>query len=183
MERDEERFQRLYQQNHRPVYFFLRRRTDPDSALEVTADTFAVAWRRMADVPQGDAARSWLYGVAWRQLANRHRKVRRVGALKGKMARVRPEPPETPESVAIRHEEGEQVRMALGRLRPKDQEVLRLATWEDLTHAEIASVMGCSRHAVDQRIHRATRRLARELERSGATEPERVAPAGTGGVS
>ena len=42
----------------------------------------------MDQVPEGDAARSWLYGVAWRQLANRHRKVRRVRSLKDRMARA-----------------------------------------------------------------------------------------------
>jgi DNA-directed RNA polymerase specialized sigma24 family protein len=40
---------------------------------------------------------------------------------------------------------------------------VRLDAWEDLTRAEIAEVMGMTRAAVDQRIHRAYQRLSRAL--------------------
>ena len=36
----------------------------PEDAGDVTADTFLVAWRRMAHAPQGPDLRPWLYGVA-----------------------------------------------------------------------------------------------------------------------
>jgi len=54
---------------------------------------------------------------------------------------------------------------AMARLRPGDREVLQLAQWEELSHAEIGVVLGCSAHAVDQRMHRAMRRLKSELPR------------------
>jgi RNA polymerase sigma-70 factor (ECF subfamily) len=41
------------------------------------AETFTVAWRRIADVPSGQDARAWLYGVARRVLANHDRAIRR----------------------------------------------------------------------------------------------------------
>lgn len=189
----EDRFNRLYLDHHRSVYGYLRRRTDADSARECTADTFVVAWRRRDDIPDGESARSWLYGVAWRQLANRHRKVRSHSTVRERLARIRGPDPETPESVVIRREAGAEVRRALGRLRPDDQEVLRLATWEDLPHADIAQILGCSRHAVDQRIHRATRRLGRQLARTAEPEEQQerkrrearqpTAPVKTGGQS
>jgi RNA polymerase sigma-70 factor (ECF subfamily) len=55
------------------------------------------------------------------------------------------------------------VRQALARLRPHDQEILRLAEWEELTHAELAVVFGCSVNAVTIRLHRAHRRFEAEL--------------------
>lgn len=52
---------------------------------------------------------------------------------------------------------------ALARLRPDDQELLRLIAWDDLTHAEAAAVLGISANAVAIRLHRARRRFAEQL--------------------
>lgn len=61
------------------------------------------------------------------------------------------------------------VRAALERLRPVDAEMLRLATWEELSHGEIAVIFRCSVNAVGVRLHRARQRLAVELEKDGMT--------------
>lgn len=53
---------------------------------------------------------------------------------------------------------------ALDRLRRSDREILKLATWEKLPHRSIGELLGISEAAVDQRISRARRRLANELE-------------------
>lgn len=52
---------------------------------------------------------------------------------------------------------------ALGSLPEADQELLALVAWERLDHQQIASVLGCSRNAVDVRLHRARRRLSEAL--------------------
>ena len=71
---------------------------------------------------------------------------------------------------------------ALRKLRPADQEVLRLAVWEELPHREIAELLGCTAHAVDQRVHRAAKRLGRQLRtKAGAVSgmtPRFDAPGG-----
>ena len=41
-------------------------------------------------------------------------------------------------------------------------EVIRLAVWEELSHADIGAVLGCSPRAVTMRLSRALRRLRRE---------------------
>ncbi len=60
---------------------------------------------------------------------------------------------------------------AIENLKPKDREVLRLARWEGLTHAEIGAMFGTSAHAIDQRLHSITRRLASDLGRPQLTAP------------
>lgn len=57
----------------------------------------------------------------------------------------------------------EVTREAFMRLSDDDRELLSLAGWEGLDNAEIAKVLGCSRMAVRQRLHRARKRLAVEL--------------------
>ena len=54
---------------------------------------------------------------------------------------------------------------ALSRLREGDQELLRLAVWEELSHREIGLVVGCSEATVAVRLHRARGRLGKEIEK------------------
>jgi RNA polymerase sigma-70 factor (ECF subfamily) len=51
-------------------------------------------------------------------------------------------------------------------LSPTDQEVLRLAAWEELSAPLIAEAMGCSVAAAEQRVHRAKKRLGRAMPSS-----------------
>jgi DNA-directed RNA polymerase specialized sigma24 family protein len=74
---------------------YAARRTDsPEDTEDVMSETFLTAWRRIADVPEGEAARLWLYGVARRVLANQRRgQSRRAGLaerLKDKLSAARP---------------------------------------------------------------------------------------------
>jgi RNA polymerase sigma-70 factor (ECF subfamily) len=72
--------------------------------------------------------------------------------------------------------EAELARQALGRLRQADREVLRLALWEELNHAEIATVLGSTEAAARKRFSRAKRRVGNEyrhLESSYGRAPSR----------
>jgi len=60
--------------------------------------------------------------------------------------------------------------MALARLRPADQELIRLTAWEDLDPTSVAEVLGISTKVVNVRIHRARRRLGKELDRVKSNE-------------
>ena len=60
----EQRFRRLYGEYHREVYAYLRRRADTETARDAVAEASLVVWRRTAVVPEGAAARPWIYGVA-----------------------------------------------------------------------------------------------------------------------
>ena len=171
----EARFRHIYQAHHRAVLAYFLRRMDRDGAYEATEDVFLVAWRKLDDVPEGERALAWLYAVARRVLSNHRRGAARRRRLWTKLADEPPTSSEAPEPIVIRKQEYKEVLDALHRLSQKDQEVLRLAVWEELPHAEIAQLMGCSVGAVDVRIHRATRRLGKGLERPGHKNSRRPA--------
>ncbi len=159
------RFERVYADNHGPVLGYVLRRTgDPDDAADVIAETFLTAWRRLDDIPAGEATRPWLYGVARRVLANHHRGQRRRAALGDRLrselaaARYGREPSPALDGVAA----------AFGGLPDADREILALAGWEGLDAGQIAVVLGCSRNAARIRLHRARRRFAQALHRAGA---------------
>ena len=171
----ERRFRELYEVYGAHVFAYFKRRTDDPG--DCTADAFVVAWRRIDDVPEGERALAWLYGVSRRVLANHRRGRGRFERLTVKLAGVREAQEPAPETIVVRRAEDDELLAALRRLSPADQELLRLATWEELPHPAIGEQLGCSAHAVDQRIYRATRRLARELGRSGHKHVGTTTPA------
>jgi DNA-directed RNA polymerase specialized sigma24 family protein len=74
----------------------------------------------------------------------------------------------------VQPSQGYAVHEALSRLRPNDQEILRLAEWEDLPPRDIAVVLGCSANAASIRLHRAHRRFEEALRDLEA--PLEIAP-------
>ena len=152
------RLERLYDDHGEAVLRYALRRTDADTAADVLADTFLVAWRRIDRVPA--AARPWLLGVARRVLANQRRGERRRLKL---IARLAAEPAPVPAGAG-------DVPTALRRLAPRDREALMLVHWDGLTSGEAAEVVGCSPLAFRSRLHRARRRLAAELDPADVPE-------------
>jgi RNA polymerase sigma-70 factor (ECF subfamily) len=165
----ESRFRRLFDEHHRAVLAYFLRRTDRDSAYDCTEDVFATAWRKLDEIPDGDRTLPWLYGVSWRVLAN-HR--RRVAGRRRLIDRLRAQPERSvvdPERQVVRRAEEADLLAAIGALAPIDREVLGLALWEELPHAEIGEILGCSTGAVDMRLHRAIRRLRKGIASSRHT--------------
>ena len=151
----EDRFEALYAKHYGRVLGYVLRRAPAAVASDVVADVFLVAWRRLEQVP--DDPVPWLLGVARKTLANERRGGRRraalVDALKDTKCDV-----DTPA--------GEQLQAlaeAVDRLGETDRELLRLIAWDGLTAREAAIVLGISHAACRVRLHRARRRLAREL--------------------
>ncbi|GGL58338.1 RNA polymerase sigma factor [Planomonospora parontospora] len=155
-----DRFETLYLACYPALYRYALRRCDSvDDVADVIAETFLVAWRRLDDIPDGDAAVLWLYGTARRVLANQRRGTSRRAAL---AARLRDELSVSRPTISA-DARVDAVRTAFASLAPADREVLALACWEELTGPQIAAVLGCSSTAVRLRLHRARRRLARLL--------------------
>ncbi len=169
----EEAFCDAYHTYYPHVFRYLRRRTDEQSAMDATADTFLVAWRRRNDMPGETSCLPWLYGVARRVLSNQRRSQRRWRALTTKIAATSGRCDPSIEERVIHDDRTQAVIDAMAKLRPDDQELLRLAEWEGLSHAEIGVAVGCSTHAVDQRMYRAMKRLAAELPHDWS-EPDRT---------
>jgi RNA polymerase sigma factor (sigma-70 family) len=155
-------FRVVYDTNyHRVLGYVLRRAATREDAEDVVAETFLTAWRRLDEVPRGDGARPWLYRVAHNALANQCRGERRRGRLGG---RLHAEPTHAASHRADVDDQLASVAAAFARLRQADRELLALVAWEELDPGEIATVLGCSRNAARIRLHRARRRLARELQ-------------------
>jgi len=149
----------LYDRYSRVVYSFAYRLTaDPGLAEECVQDVFVALWRRAGDFdPNRAKLTTWLFVVA------RNRAIE-LGRQKAR----RPEPrheiepvgfaPDPADLVAVA-DEAQRVAEAVAEL-PEDQlEVLRLAYFDGLSHAEIAAVIGAPLGTVKGRVRLALQRL------------------------
>lgn len=160
-----QRFQAVYEAHYRAVLAYARRRAlNYLDAEDAVGETFAVAWRRVDELPDADAALPWLYGVARRVLANQRRSNRRRVDLSSRLRGHQSGTVEF-EGSLVAADERRTVLAALARLRDVDQELLRLAVWEELPHRDIAHIVGCSESSVAVRLHRARNRLGHEIEK------------------
>lgn len=154
--RDEAWFTRVYAADYGHVVKYGRRRlADPDAAAELAQEVFVIAWRRRRDVP--NRSLPWLYGVARRLLANEWRTRRAapdVVPMTDTDLLQQPGSSGADATVGVAD-----LRAALATLPDLDQEILRLIGWEELTVAEAAQVLGCTRTTAAVRLHRARRRL------------------------
>jgi len=163
----DERLTALFDRHYGDVLAYCARRIGRDEADDAAAEVFAIAWRRIDDI-DWDTPRPWLLGVARRVLSNRWRSLRRRSSLDKRLSGLASHYADAPEIFVVRREEDREMLAALGRLREPDQEVLRLTAWEDLTAAEVATVLDISTAAAEKRLQRALQRLGRIVR----AEPE-----------
>lgn len=156
----------LYEDHAERVFAYSLRRVSREDALDVVAETFLVAWRRLDDIPEDPIP--WLLRVASNVMSNQERSARRRDALKAKLTVVdrghlsaRGDPAEEIGSKEV-------VLELLANLPKAEREALLLVTWEDLDIRSAANALGCSSAALAVRLHRARKRLKKELKSLGA---------------
>ena len=149
----------------RVLAYALRRTENRDSAEEVAAETFLVAWRRLDEVPEEPLP--WLLGTARRVLANQRRAVKRRQHRGHHASLDLVDVPDLGLGPVERLAEREAFASAFAELRERDREILSLIAWDGLSVREAAKVMGCPAATFSIRLHRARQRLLKELEASG----------------
>jgi RNA polymerase sigma-70 factor (ECF subfamily) len=160
MSEEQGEFEALFRDTRVPLLDYLTRRAASDDAADLLAEVFLIAWRRRADLPPGEERRLWLFGVARRLLAEHHRLAWKradpgTGAAdsdaRGRLV----------QDDDVRDERDEAVRHALDSLSDLDRELVTLTTWERLSPADAARVVGITAGTARVRLHRARARLAR----------------------
>jgi RNA polymerase sigma factor (sigma-70 family) len=156
-------FRDLYQRHSGSVYGYASRRTSPQDAQDIVAETFLVAWRRIGDIP--DDALPWLFGVARRVLSNARRGSDRRSSLGARLRfEARPSAEDDPADEVTSKAA---VLSALQRLSPAEHEALTLVAWEGLDITRAARAVGCTKATFSVRLHRARRRMMKELAAGG----------------
>ena len=160
----EARFTQLYARFYSPIRAYCNRRVPAEAGDDAVAEVFLTMWRRIDEVPDGDAALVWLYGVAYRVVGHQWRSVTRRGRLRSRLQTAESQPVVGADDSAGDDVDSRRVLAALARLNETDAEVLRLDAWEQLSAVSIAAVLKIEPDAARQRLHRARRHLAREYD-------------------
>ncbi|WP_203984321.1 RNA polymerase sigma factor [Sphaerisporangium rufum] len=153
----------MYDECRQRVWAYVVSRAGRQVADEVVSETFAIAWRRLPDVPR--PALPWLLGVARNVLRDSVRAEARREALAAEMRTW------TVGDVGEQVTERLGVLSALARLAEDDREVLVLVAWQGLSPRDAAAVVGCSPATFRVRLHRARRRLARAMDTADVADP------------
>lgn len=171
---DSEAFGLLFEQEANTVYRYCFRRT-ADSALaeELTSTVFLQAWRRRDKLAEVDNLIAWLLGIATNVVRNQRRSLRRYRAALARLPRYDSSADHAEDANARLDDERAMraVLAAVDRLPRRDQEVLALCVWSELSYEEATRALGVPVGTVRSRLARARRRL-REL--AGASEHEKV---------
>jgi RNA polymerase sigma factor (sigma-70 family) len=176
-----EAFGVLFERHAKPVYNYLFRRTaDWALAEDLTSAVFLEAWRRRRDVRlERDLALPWLLGVATNVLRNRRRSQWRYRAA---LARIpREQGADFADDADGRLDDERRMRVvlrSLGKLPKREQDVVALCAWADLSYEEAAAALGIPVGTVRSRLSRARAQL-RELGDEGGHEGDgkRAVPA------
>jgi len=173
------RLTRLFEEHHRTVLAYASRRVGPQAAADVAAEAFAVAWRRVDELPAG-AELPWLLATARNVLLSSARADARRTDRETRLAADRAWSGELTEpDHASRAAELDVLLRALDRLTEPDRELLLLVAWDGLPLTQAAVVLGCSPGAVRVRWLRARRRFADALGAVDGEGPPRADPATT----
>jgi RNA polymerase sigma-70 factor (ECF subfamily) len=167
----EESFAAFFSAELVPLHSYISRRVDSSVAEDVTAEAFAIAYRRWGERDLERPVRPWLYGIATNLLRHHWRGERRM--RRAYAHAVTPDLVEFDDAVPRRLDAEAQKRAlasALADLRPKEREILLLHAWADLTDVEIAEALSLPLGTVKSRLHRARQHLRNRIPVIGHLE-------------
>ena len=157
-------FEDLIAVMERPLLYYATSLTgNPDSALDVLQEVWIKAFRGIRKLRDPGSLRSWLYSITHGIAVDRIRK----NYSREQTEKVQFEEFEEAAEPSFVAEDAAAIHSALSRIGIKHREVLVLHFLEDLSLAEIATVVGCSEGTVKSRIHYAKRAMKDILSGGG----------------
>jgi RNA polymerase sigma factor (sigma-70 family) len=149
--------------------WFLRQTGSESAALDLTAETFAQAWRatkRFKDMADGSAA-PWLFGIARNLLRQYHKHNRIETAARERLgmplAFADCEDYERVDDRIAATALAPALRLAVRALPAEQRRALELRVVQQLPYDEVAGRLGCSQNAARLRVSRALRALTTQL--------------------
>ena len=165
-QREPQAFAALYDRYVGRIYAYAYRQTNNEAlARDVTSATFEKALRHIRGYRwQGVSFCAWLYRIARNEIIQHHRRRRLLAPLLGQRPDNGQIGGRSPEAAVQVSERRQELQAALARLSAQDREIVTLRFFEELSSEEVAEILACSTDNVYVRLHRALKRLRRQLE-------------------
>ena len=139
---------------------YFERRTAPDTAADLVAETMLIAWQREQDHPEGaEGSRMWLFGIARNVLANAERGQRRRHRLASKLKMML-----RPDETSHAADDGVEVRDAIQQLDPELRELVRLVHWEGFSITDAGQILELPSSTARGHYQRAKQQLREALD-------------------
>lgn len=149
---------------NRLVAYLYRFTGNEAAALDLAQETFVRLYQGRLKFREGSPFPGWIFGIAANLARNHLRWRQRHPTLPMEEAEEGASVSEGDPSLSAEASEREKaVREAIAALPPDLREALVLAEYEHFSHAEIATIAGCSAKAVERRVSRAREILRKEL--------------------
>jgi RNA polymerase sigma-70 factor (ECF subfamily) len=156
-------FDRLVEQHRRSVYQLCYRFVgNHDDANDLSQDVFLRAYRGLRGFRAQSSLRTWLYRIGVNVCLNRVGAKRLQSEPIGDQQFIDPRA-ESPSDRMLRDEQAARVRLAIAELPPKQRATLILRMYNEMSHQEIADVLGSSVGAVKANFFHALGNLKRLL--------------------
>ncbi|KPL24424.1 MAG: hypothetical protein AMJ75_03730 [Phycisphaerae bacterium SM1_79] len=134
---------------------------DKELADDAAQETFAIACQKLDSLKHRDKFAGWLASICRNTARNILRSKRKTEA--GDFQ-------ERTENTKMREGRRDLIREAVWKLRPADRELIVMRYYDGFSQAQISSVLDISPSAVNGRLVRAKRKIAKYLKRNGFTE-------------
>jgi RNA polymerase sigma-70 factor (ECF subfamily) len=158
-----EAFDVIVERHRRAVYQVCYRFAgNHEDASDLAQDTFVRAWRGLRRFRGQAALSTWLYRIAVNVCLNRQA-VRAPGLDRIEPDRLVDSRSDDPRAALLRNERAEQVRRAIAGLPRKQRATLILRAYHNLSHQQIAEILGTSVGAVKANFFHALGNLKRML--------------------
>ncbi len=169
---DSSSFGLLYDHYLPGIYrFVLLRVNHREEAEDITHQTFLKAWENIEQYHfRGYSFGSWLYRIARNTIIDNHRKSNPEISLEVLAPNLLVDLESQSELTEIKIE-GETILKALSQLKEVEQEVVIMRFVEELTHREVARIIGKSEGAVKVIQHRALKSLRIILNNGSTSSP------------
>ncbi len=132
---------------------------DTDEAADVAQEAFVRAFRALHTFDAARPLQPWLLRITANLAHNRRRSLGRYLNAMRRIAQSAPEPVTSLGDSTAEEWEAQTLWQAVRRLSLREQEVVYMRYFLDLSEAEMASAMGVPPGTVKSRLHRALRRL------------------------
>jgi RNA polymerase sigma-70 factor (ECF subfamily) len=156
-------FDLIVERHRRPVYQLCYRFVgNHEDASDLSQDVFLRAYRGLARFRGGSSLATWLHRISVNVCLNRvGRRTSPTEAIDNRQHIDTQS--ESPSERVLREERGIQVRKAITALPPKQRATLVLRMYHELSHEEIATVLGSSVGAVKANFFHALGNLKKQL--------------------
>ena len=163
---DPQAFRELYDRYAEPIHAFLLRRTsDREAALDLTAETFAQVWtsrHRFVDQKDGSAG-PWLFGIARNVLSRSARERRLISEASQALRITHGRSSATPDTAWVDGMDAD-VEEALSTLPESQRLAVELRVLSDRPYDEVAEELDCTPTAARIRVSRGLARMRTSLQ-------------------